>query len=236
MSTENSIDTVFFDLDGTLVFYEPDISDVIREFCMDLGQPLSAAADRHGRRTRHEYFIDPLIRDQLAGLSDKEFWHHFNRHLLKALGIKGDLDRLAAELTRRYQALDTSHFCPESSHQTLAQLGARGYRLGLITNRNSAERLITLLDELNLRSYFDLVLASGEVGAQKPDPGIFAAALERIDASPGSSVYVGDNYWADVVGAQRAGLIPVLLDPHHLFPEADCRILERIEALLDWLP
>ena len=236
MRTQNPIDTVFFDLDGTLVFYEPDISDVISVFCTGIGQPLSAEAERHGRRTRHEYFIDPIIRDQLAGLSDEEFWYHFNRHLLEALSIKGDLDHLAAQLTRKYQGLETSYLCPQSGHQTLTELGARGYRLGLITNRNSAERLTGLLDQLNLRSYFDLVLASGEVGVQKPDPGIFAAALERLDAVAGSSVYVGDNYWADVVGAQRAGLTPVLLDPYHLFPEADCQILERLESLLDWLP
>jgi FMN phosphatase YigB (HAD superfamily) len=209
---------------------------VISAFCTDIGQPLSAEAERHGRRTRHEYFIDPIIRDQLAGLSTEEFWYHFNRHLLEALSIKGDQDHLAAELTSRFEGLEMSYLCPEPGYQTLAELDARGYCLGLITNRNSVERLTVLLDQLSLRPYFDLVLSSGEVGIQKLDPGIFAAALERINASAGSSVYVGDNYWADVVGTQRAGLTPVLLDPYHLFPEADCRILERIDGLLDWLP
>ena len=49
------------------------------------GQPLDAEADRQGRRTRHEYFVDPIIRDQLVGLSADEFWLHFNRHLLEAV-------------------------------------------------------------------------------------------------------------------------------------------------------
>jgi putative hydrolase of the HAD superfamily len=92
------------------------------------------------------------------------------------------------------------------------------------------------LDQLHLRPYFDLVLASGEVGIQKPDPGIFAAALERIDARADRSIYVGDNYWADVIGAQRAGLTPILFDRHRLFPEADCQTVEQMEELLDWLP
>ena len=236
MSTENAIDTVIFDFDGTLVFHEPDSFDVISAFCAEIGQPLSPEAERQGRRLRHQYFLDPVIRDQLAGLSTGEFWRHFNRHTLEAFGIEGDLDRLAAKVTSRFDDLELSYYCPEDGCQTLAELGARGYRLGLLTNRESVERLDTLLDQLDLRHYFSLVLASGEIGIQKPDPGIFAIALERMGADPGASLYVGDNYWADVVGAQRAGLTPVLLDPYHLFPEADCRVMKRIDDLLDWLP
>jgi HAD superfamily hydrolase (TIGR01549 family) len=236
MSIEDAIDTIFFDFDGTLVFHDPDSSDVISAFCSEIGQPLSAEAERIGRRTRHQYFVDPIIRDQITGLSNEEFWNHFNRHLLEALRIKGDLDRLAAELTDRFQALEPQYVCPEPGYKTLTELGARGYRLGLITNRNSVEGFNILLDRFSLRPLFELVLASGEVGIQKPDPGIFVAALERIEASAVSSIYVGDNYWADVIGAQRAGLTPILLDPYHLFPEAGCPILERIEDLLPWLP
>jgi putative hydrolase of the HAD superfamily len=85
-------------------------------------------------------------------------------------------------------------------------------------------------------SYFDMTLASGEVGISKPEPGIFYAAMSTIEATPESSLYIGDNYWADVVGARRAGLAPVLLDPHNLFPESDSLVVERIEDLLEWLP
>jgi putative hydrolase of the HAD superfamily len=81
-----------------------------------------------------------------------------------------------------------------------------------------------------------VTLASGEVGVSKPNPGIFYAAMERLGATAEESLYVGDNYWADVVGAKRAGLTPVLFDPHGLFPEADCAILKRMDELLSWLP
>jgi FMN phosphatase YigB (HAD superfamily) len=74
------------------------------------------------------------------------------------------------------------------------------------------------------------------VGISKPEPGIFYAALERLGATADQSLYVGDNYWADVIGARRAGVTPVLLDPHRLFPEADCLVLDRIDELLSWLP
>jgi putative hydrolase of the HAD superfamily len=236
MNTDNSIETVLFDFDGTLVFHEPDSSDLISAFCTEIGQPLSEEAERQGRRVRHQYFIDPVIRDQITGLSNEEFWLHFNRHILEAVKIKGDLDHLAAELTSRLQDIELSYLCPQTGCQILTELGARGYGLGLITNRHNVERFYELLDTLGLQPYFDLVLASGEIGIQKPDPGIFAAALERLDARADRSIYVGDNYWADVVGAQRAGLTPVLFDRHHLFPEAECRTVEQIDQLLDWLP
>ena len=48
-------------------------------------------------------------------------------------------------------------------------------------------------------------------------------------------MYIGDNYFADIVGSQRAGLVPVLYDPISLFPEADCAVIKsfaEIPALL----
>lgn len=228
--------TVLFDFDGTLVFREPDSFDLIRSFCLSIGQPLSAEAEHQGRRMRHEYFADPAIVARLKGLSSDGFWRHFNRYLLAALGIQGDLDRLADELTACSAHVEIVYRCPAAGCHVLAELRARGYRLGLLSNRDKVERLHELLAQMELRPYFDLVLASGEVGVRKPDPGIFRAALERLGASAEQAFYVGDNYWADVIGARNAGVTPILLDPHRLFPEADCLTLERIEDLLMWLP
>ena len=233
---ENGIETVLFDFDGTLVYHEPDSFDVLSAYCTEIGQPLSAEAERRGRRTRHEYFVDPIISGQLMSLSPDEFCQHFNRHLLEAVCLEGDLDDMTGELTARIQGAELTYHCPQIGCHTLTELRARGYNLGLLTNRHNVERFYELLDEMELRSYFDLTLASGEVGIRKPEPGVFYAALERMGATAGQAVYVGDNYWADVVGAQRAGVTPVLFDPHGLFPEANCLLLRRIDDLLTWLP
>jgi putative hydrolase of the HAD superfamily len=233
---KDRIRTVLFDLDGTLLFHKPDSFDMISSFCTDIGQPLDAETERLGRRTRHEYFVDPIIVGRLASFTLDQFWCHFNRHLLQAIGIQGDLDLLAREATDRIAAIDLSYHCPEAGCRTLAELRARGYKLGLITNRTNTERFYQLLDQMDMRSYFDLTLASGEVGIRKPEPGIFHTAMERLGTRADRSVYVGDNYWADVIGAERAGVIPILYDPLHLFPEANCLILERMDQLLSWLP
>jgi HAD superfamily hydrolase (TIGR01662 family) len=232
----DSVRLVLFDFDGTLVFHKPDSFDVISAFCADIGQPLDAKAERQGRRMRHEYFVDPDIREELRAFSPDEFWQHFNRYLLEAIGIQGDLEELARKVTAQFQNVDLVYDCPQAGCQTLAELRDRGYALGLITNRDNVARFHELLDQMVLRAHFDLTLASGEVGIRKPEPGIFYAALERLGAQADESIYVGDNYWADVVGADRAGLTPVLLDPYRLFPEATCLTLARIDDLLAWLP
>jgi FMN phosphatase YigB (HAD superfamily) len=232
----DSVRTAFFDFDGTLVFHKPDSFDMISAFCTEIGQPLSAEAEWRGRRTRHEYFVDPVIRDQLNSFAPGEFWQHFNRHLLEAVCIEGNLDDLAEEVSNRIADVDLTYYCPEEGGRTLIELRRRGYGLGLITNRANVDHFYGLLDQLELRPLFDVTLASGEVGIHKPEPGVFHAALERVEVSATESIYVGDNYWADVVGARRAGLMPVLLDPQRLFPEADCLILDELDDLLAWLP
>ncbi len=232
----HSFRTALFDFDGTLVFHQPSSFDVIRAYCTEIGQPLSPEAEYQGRRMRHQYFVDPEIRAQLRSFSPGQFWRHFNQHLLEAMSVEGNLKGLADEITSRFKDMAFSYDCPEAGCQTLTELRDRGYELGLITNRDSVEGFHKVLDETALWPYFDLILASGEVGIQKPEPGIFYTALERLGSQASEAFYVGDNYWADVVGAQRAGLTPVLLDPEHLFPEADCLVLDRIDELLAWLP
>lgn len=230
-----SIRAVFFDLDGTLVFHEPDSYEVVAAFCAEIGQPLSQEAWRRGRRARHEYFADPILRKGRIGLPPDEFWRQYNRHVLSQFGIKGDLDSLVEEIGRRFAGIETVYRCPDTARRTLAELRANGYRLGMITNREDMERFHAQIDELGLRPYFDCLVAAGEAGVSKPDPAIFHLALERAGVPAGQTLYVGDNYWADVVGAERAGLGVVLLDPHRLFPEAGCPVLDEIQDLLTWL-
>ena len=49
-------------------------------------------------------------------------------------------------------------------------------------------------------------MVSGEAGVQKPDPAIFARALDALGVAPGAAVYIGDNPYHDVVGARAAGV------------------------------
>jgi putative hydrolase of the HAD superfamily len=59
----------------------------------------------------------------------------------------------------------------------------------------------------------EFVVDSGAVGVEKPDPRIFDFAIDLLDGEREDVWYVGDTPAFDVVGARRAGLRPILMDP-----------------------
>jgi putative hydrolase of the HAD superfamily len=69
------------------------------------------------------------------------------------------------------------------------------------------------------------------VNTFKPEPEIFGHALRRLNLTAQEALYVGDNYYADVVGARRAGLRPVLYDPRGIFPEPGCETIKSFDEL-----
>jgi FMN phosphatase YigB (HAD superfamily) len=81
----------------------------------------------------------------------------------------------------------------------------------------------------------ELALAAGELNTYKPEPEIFLYAVEKMGKKPGETLYVGDNYYADVIGAQRAGLPVILLDPEGVFPDAECPVIKVINDLIEHL-
>jgi putative hydrolase of the HAD superfamily len=105
----------------------------------------------------------------------------------------------------------------------LQALADTGVRLGIISNADGliGERLRTL--EIlqvgpGLGIEVECVIDSGAVGVMKPDPRIFAMAVEAMGIDAADAWYVGDMPAIDVAGARRAGMNPVLMDPlglHH---------------------
>jgi putative hydrolase of the HAD superfamily len=85
--------------------------------------------------------------------------------------------------------------------------------LALVVVSNSDGTVERQLERLGLRELLDAVVDSAVVGAEKPDPAIFRHALERAGVRPERALHVGDLYAVDVVGARRAGVQAVLLDP-----------------------
>jgi HAD superfamily hydrolase (TIGR01549 family) len=63
-----------------------------------------------------------------------------------------------------------------------------------------------LLEEANIAPLLASIIDSTRVGVSKPDPEIFALAVRQIGCDPGNTLYVGDSFEKDVVGAHAAGL------------------------------
>jgi FMN phosphatase YigB (HAD superfamily) len=82
-------------------------------------------------------------------------------------------------------------------------------------------QLPELLHSLELVRHFDFIAASSRIGFEKPHPGIFRWALGRARVDAGEALHVGDHLDADVEGARRAGIQPVLIDRRDRFAAGD---------------
>ncbi len=229
----NTYSAILFDLDGTLRFTRPSGIEAYVGFLAEQGVALTPAQVRTGERWAHAYWADTArVSSDLTRYDDKVFWLNYTAEQLEAFGL--DDAQLAQEV---HQAFDTRYqpkvYLDSAAHQVLGVLRAQGYLLGLVSNRTG--ELSPLLAELGLEEYFAFTLASGQVNIWKPDPRIFWYACQLGLCNPSDSVYVGDNYYADVLGAQAAGLAAVLYDPRNTFPEAPCARLANLAELLDWL-
>jgi putative hydrolase of the HAD superfamily len=92
----------------------------------------------------------------------------------------------------------------------LEAMRAAGLRLAVVSNWGWAAP--ELLQTLELARHFEVLSISARVGYQKPHPAIFRHALELLRVPPLEAIHVGDDPTADVLGARRAGIRPVLLD------------------------
>lgn len=92
---------------------------------------------------------------------------------------------------------------------TLSQWRAAGIQLGVLSNFDS--RLFGVLERLGLAQFFTTVTISTAAGAAKPDPQIFAIALQKHHCPAAQALHIGDSYHADYQGAQQAGLRAVWL-------------------------
>jgi len=113
---------------------------------------------------------------------------------------------------------------------TLRALRGHGLRLGVVSNWDLT--LEQHCNELGLAPYLDTIVGSVSVGYEKPDPRIFEIALARLAVRADQAMHIGDMYPSDVVGARRAGILPVLLDRHDLQPRADCLRVRSLQELV----
>lgn len=226
---------VFFDLDGTLRHDRPSSHEVFFDFAVQLGAPDLSPQRTQAQRWAHAYWanVNQLVEQDMAQYNrlTPEFWQNYARRFLLAYGCP---EPQAETIAPQVHALMAEHHTPTNTlapdaHATLTALRARGYTLGLITNRSRPCQ--EELETLGIAHYFNLILTAGEVNSYKPDPAIFEHALTRTDIAPEAALYIGDNYYADVVGAERAGLTPILIDPDRVFPEATCPIIHTLSDL-----
>lgn len=122
----------------------------------------------------------------------------------------------------------------DGADDVLRELRGRGYRIGMISNtgRTPGYALREILRRLGVASSIDAMIFSNEHGACKPRPSIFAALREELNVAYEETMFVGDNLYVDVHGAQRCGMTAVHFDP----PSRGTAIAPPVDHGLDIVP
>ena len=230
------IETIIFDLDGTLRHSIPSADDVQFRIANQIGAVDNPELQIMGVRWAHYYWAQSsAMAEDLDRYGDwtEDFWVNYGIRYLMALTVS---EAQATNLAPQMIAQMNAEYSPDNRvypcvHETLRTLKDTGLTLGLVSNRSKPCQ--EECEELGLLGYFKFAYVAAEVDAWKPNPRIFDRALEISGSSPERIVYVGDNYYADIVGARNAGLQPVLLDEKGVFPEARCMVIERLGELVE---
>ena len=145
----------------------------------------------------------------------REFWASIYRSLLAEMGLPFG-EGLAQALYRTFTDLGNYRLFDDAV-PILERLRADGFRLGLVSNFE--EWLERLLESLGVSRFFEIQVISGVEGYEKPDTRLFKLALDRMNAEPDTSVYVGDHPYFDIEPAQSIGMFAVLIDRRGRFPD-----------------
>jgi putative hydrolase of the HAD superfamily len=224
------IKAVLFDWIGTLAHPEPDRPELFSRAARELGVSLSPQQlirGIHMAESQVPAGAPPRWREGKDEAPFIRWWEV----LLAEAGVQMPRE-VMLEITRRasHQAKSARWVLYDDALPAIKTLKQRGLVLGLISN------IILSRAGAGLESYLDLVVTSKEVGADKPEPAIFLAALERAGVNAQETIYVGDQYQTDVLGARGVGIRPILIDRFDLEPEvSDCPRIHSLAELTSYL-
>ncbi|MGD0485147.1 MAG: HAD-IA family hydrolase [Gemmatimonadales bacterium] len=217
---------VLFDAGGTLI--NPDygrVAGVLRNVLARAPDADAFVAAEYAGRDAVEAAMA-----QNGGRKDRDRWVlHFGA-MFGALGYTGEeIAKVAPHVVAEHRAANLWTVPQPGAVDALAALRRAGFIVGVVSNADGT--VDQLLAGAGFAPHLAFVVDSGAVGIEKPDPRIFDLALGLAGVSAAETLYVGDLYPVDVVGARRAGIEPVLLDPLGRYGARDCRTARDVPTL-----
>ena len=173
---------------------------------------------------------------EIASTEARTTHSRYMRYVLEGLGVTDATVVEALDAWRRgyNQPVGLWNTADPDAEGALRLARGAGLRTGVISNSNGTIR--TILTSVGLAAHLDVVLDSGEEGVEKPHAAIFERALARVGVSAAEAAYIGDLYSIDVLGARRAGLRAVLMDPGGHWGAPGCEraatVLEAVRLLV----
>jgi putative hydrolase of the HAD superfamily len=218
------IRAVFLDAGNTLIFLDFEtIADIIVESGPRIQLQALEQAEHQARRKADQKYRDGAFRDSAM-------WKLYFTWILESVGVPDD--RIPETLLRLRERSEQVNFWNRTRPEiapALAEIKESGRRLAVISNSDGSCH--SILRQLDLLPYFDKVYDSAVVGVEKPDVTIFQKALNELDVEPEETLHVGDLESVDVLGARRAGIHAILVDPERDSTGSDFPILKSVAEL-----
>jgi putative hydrolase of the HAD superfamily len=247
ISGKRAFEAIIFDLGSTLVHFEGDMLEAISRSITTLTVSLNQSGlDLEWQAFKHD-FLHEL--DKYRAERDSQFVEYTTAYILRTYLSALGYPRVPEEVVRKalvdMYAVTQEHWRVEKDAQpTLNALQERGYRLGIISNAADDADVQTLIDEANIRLYFDFIISSAALGIRKPDERIFQNALNRWRLKPQQVAMVGDTLEADILGARRADIFAIWITrraavspganlQEMIKPDATISRLEQLPSLLE---
>ena len=204
MGTEREFDAIFYDLGGTLRLVERDAAfeaearRKIAEMCGEKGDPDEFCKFLDYRYAGYRKWCFETMREA----PEEELWTkwltpEYDRDLIR---------RNAIELTIEYRNKDGRRVVAPNGAQSIKDLYANGYKLGIISNLIGEHEVPDWLEEDGLDQYFDAVILSSVCHLRKPGADIYRVACEAIGVAPEFCASIADNVKRDIPGAKKAGI------------------------------
>lgn len=206
------IKAIFLDFYNTLVRFWPPLDQIQQASCREIGLNVTEEGINRGYSIADVFFNRENERRSLADRSDEErlnFFAHYEQMILEEAGLSVSLD-LAAQIWQLAISVPKDFIPYDDVIPVISELHEHGYKLGVLSNLR--RDMPALCNNLGLAQFLDFYVSSVDVGAEKPDPAVFLAALDKANVEASEAVHVGDQRRSDVVGAQRVGIHPILLD------------------------
>lgn len=215
MSTEQlhatQLKVIFFDAAGTLFHLPQGAGFHYREVLLRFGVDREEAALEKAFRAVWQEIEPPTLSAAARPDDDRGWWREVVERVLDRCDVApGEVERGAFfdEVYAEFTKPAVWRLYPET-REVLETLSAR-YALGVITNFDGRYRVIA--EQLDIARYFQYVVISSEVGADKPERQIFQRALEMAGATAAEALHAGDDPICDWMGARAAGLRVFELD------------------------
>lgn len=199
-----------FDLDDTLFDHRHATRMSLGEIRARLA-PL-ARLDLDALEEQHAVVLEELHRRVLAGAIDvdRARLERFRR-LVAAQGGAVEEQELAAAAQVYRSAYVQARRAVSGAVELLQALRPYG-RIAVVSNNVEAEQ-VAKVAACAIDRHIDALVVSEAVGVTKPDPAIFAIALERLGAKADHAVMIGDSWGADIEGARAAGIRAIWYNP-----------------------